>query len=163
MSFEVKQRIVYVSTRTNKADDDDTDLYVGSTSKPLGKRLCEHRCDAIRVGNENNRSYKRMRGIGPGNWKILPLLSRTCDIKTIRELERKWNGVYLSGMKKRFKNTMQTGIKRTKKRFNNGMQIITKRISKWFCTNKQVTANLTCKIRYIIVMYVISRLDTGRI
>ena len=31
--------------------------------------------------------------IGLGNWEILPLLSRTCDRKTIRELERKWIGV----------------------------------------------------------------------
>ena len=90
MSTETKQRIVYVLTRTNKADDDDTDIYVGSTSKSLNDRLCGHRRDAIRAGNENNKLYKRMRTVGIQNWEITPLLSRTCDLKTIRELERKW-------------------------------------------------------------------------
>ena len=28
MSSETKQRIVYVLTRMNKADDDDTDIYI---------------------------------------------------------------------------------------------------------------------------------------
>ena len=87
---EIKQRIVYVLTRKNKADGDDTDIYVGSTSKPLNDRLCCHRCDAIRPGYENNRLYARMNAIGLGNWEILPLLSRTCDIKTIREVEKNW-------------------------------------------------------------------------
>ena len=90
MSSEIKPRIVYVLTRTNKADDDDTDIYVGSTSRSLNDRLCCHRCDATRVGNENNKLYSRMRAVGLQNWEIISLLSRTCDIKTIRELERKW-------------------------------------------------------------------------
>ena len=30
MSGEIKQRIVYVLTRKDKADDDDSDIYVGS-------------------------------------------------------------------------------------------------------------------------------------
>ena len=87
---EIKPRIVYVLTRKDKADDDDTDIYVGSTLKSLNDRLCNHRCDAIRPGNENNRLYKRMRKIGLGNLEIIPLLSRTCDRKTIREVERMW-------------------------------------------------------------------------
>ena len=89
MSNEIKPRIVYVLTRTNMADDDDTDIYVGSTSKTLRKRLCIHRFDATRVGNENNKLYVRMCEIVVQNWEILPLLGRICDIKTIRELERK--------------------------------------------------------------------------
>ena len=87
---KIKQRIVYVLTRKNKSDDDDTDIYVGSTSRSLEQRLCCHRCDAIRPGNENNRLYKRMREVGLENWEIFPLLSRACGIKTIREVERKW-------------------------------------------------------------------------
>ena len=93
MNNEIKPRTVYLLRRTDK-EDDGTDTYIGSTSrKNLNTRLCLHRCDAIRVGNENNRLYIRMRKIGLGNWEILPLLSRTCDRKTIRELERKWIGV----------------------------------------------------------------------
>ena len=89
MSSENKQRIVYVLTRTNKADDDDTDIYIGSTSQSLNDRLGQHRYKAD-VIKENSKLYERMREVGTSNFEILPLLSRTCDIKTIRELERKW-------------------------------------------------------------------------
>ena len=87
---EIKQRTVYVLTRKDKANDDDTDLYIGSRSQPLKERLRCHWKDAIRPGNENNRLYVRMNAIGLDKWEILPLLSRMCDIKTIREVERKW-------------------------------------------------------------------------
>ena len=87
MSSEIKQRFVYVLTRTNKADDDDTDVYVGSTSLSLRQRLWIHRCDVKRF---NSKLYERMRTVGIYNWEIIPLLQRTCDQKTIRELENKW-------------------------------------------------------------------------
>ena len=90
MTSEIKQRIVYVLTRINKADDDDTDIYVGSTSLSLNDRLRLHRNASTKAGNENNKLYTRMRTVGVQNWEIIPLLSRTCDIKTIRGLERKW-------------------------------------------------------------------------
>ena len=85
---EIKERVVYVITRTSKADDDNTDIYVGSTSYSLKKRLCEHRSTARGAGNENNKLYERMREVGVDSWKITPLLSQLCDKKTIRELER---------------------------------------------------------------------------
>ena len=47
---EIKERIVYVLTRKNKADDGNNDIYVGST--------------------ENNRLYKRMKEVGLDNWEI---------------------------------------------------------------------------------------------
>lgn len=87
---DVKYRIVYVLTRTNKADDDDTDIYVGSTSQSLEQRLRIHRHDAKRPGNKNNRLYVRMNEVGIENWEILPLLGRTCDKKQAYELEKKW-------------------------------------------------------------------------
>ena len=90
MSDEIKQRTVYVLTRKEKTGNDDTDIYVGSTSQPLPQRLNNHKRDAIRPGNENNRLYVRMNEVRLDNWEILPLLSRTCDIKTIREVEKKW-------------------------------------------------------------------------
>ena len=98
MSDEIKNRTVYVLTRKNKADDDDTDIYVGSTSQPLGQRLCGHRHAAIKPGNENNRLYKRMREIGLDNWEVLPLLARVCGIKEIREVERKWVEILKAGL-----------------------------------------------------------------
>ena len=91
---EIKNRIVYVLTRKDKADDDDTDIYVGSTSLPLEKRFSLHRYNANnfmdRGYSGNNRLYVRMNEIGLGNWEILPLLSRMCGIKTIREVEKNW-------------------------------------------------------------------------
>ena len=87
MSSEIKQRVVYVLTRTNKADDDDTDVYIGSTFQSLKRRLWIHRGEAKRA---NSKLYKRIRTVGIQSWEIIPLLSRTCDKKTILELERKW-------------------------------------------------------------------------
>ena len=82
---DIKQRIVYVLTRKNKADDDDADMYVGCTSVSLKRRLHCHRSRAknfIKCGfKENNRLYKRMNEVGLGNWEILPLLGRTCGKK----------------------------------------------------------------------------------
>ena len=61
---------------------------------PLEKRFAHHKYNAknfMRRGcNENNRLYVRMNEIGLGNWEILPLLSRMCGIKTIREVEKNW-------------------------------------------------------------------------
>ena len=39
MADEIKESTVDVLTRTNKADGDDTDIYVGSTSQSLKERL----------------------------------------------------------------------------------------------------------------------------
>ena len=89
MSSEIKQRVVYLLRRTDK-DDDGTDVYVGSTSKTLRERLWDHRGEATRTGNENNRLYTKMREVGLGNWEMIPLLSFTCDKKTIMEFEKEW-------------------------------------------------------------------------
>ena len=43
MTDEIKPRTVYVLTRTDKPDEDDTDIDVGSTSRPLERRLWKHR------------------------------------------------------------------------------------------------------------------------
>ena len=91
---EIKPRIVYVLAHKDKADDDDTDIYVGSTSLPLERRFVLHRHTAknfIEVGcSENNRLYARMNEIGLENWEVLPLLARTCSKKDIYEVEKNW-------------------------------------------------------------------------
>ena len=89
----IKNRTMYVLTRINKADNDDTDIYVGSTSLLLNQRLYTHRCDAKKQRYKNNRLQKRMREEGLENWEILPLLSRQCGVKTMNGLVRKWIGV----------------------------------------------------------------------
>lgn len=89
----IKNRTVYMLCRTNKPDD-GTDIYIGSTSKPLCQRLCAHRYRAknfIGEGySENNRLYKRMNDVGIMSWQIIPLLTFACNQKTIRDFERQW-------------------------------------------------------------------------
>ena len=102
MVDEIKERTVYVLTRKNKADDDDTDIYVGSTSLPLWKRSCCHKQRAknfIEIGcSKNNRLYVRMNEIGLENWEILPLLARTCSKKEICEVEKNWVRILMADL-----------------------------------------------------------------
>ena len=84
---DIKQRTVYVLTPMNKADDDDTDVYVGSTSMSLKQRLAGHRYN---VKRSDSKLYRRMGEVGVNNWEIVPLFQRTCDKETILGLERKW-------------------------------------------------------------------------
>ena len=99
MSFdEIKKRIVYMLRRT----DGGNEIYIGSTSIPLKKRYMVHMYNAknfIRRGySGNNRLYARMNEIGLGNWRISPLVSRMCDMKTIREVEKNWIRILKTGL-----------------------------------------------------------------
>ena len=84
---EIKPRTVYLLKRTDKEKDDGTDLYVGSTSQTLKQILYEHRNSVEKC---NSKLYTRMREIGINSWEMVPLLSFTCDKKTILEFERQW-------------------------------------------------------------------------
>ena len=84
MNNEIKLRTVYLLRRTDK-EDDGTDLYVGSTSRPLKNRLCQHKSYTKIV---SNKLYTKMLEIGTNNWEIIPLLSRICDRKKICEVEK---------------------------------------------------------------------------
>ena len=90
---EIKDRTVYVLCRTDKPED-GTDIYIGSTSQPLRKRLAVHRYrdrNFIKRGcSDNNKLYMRMGEVGVQNWKIISLLTFACDINTIREFEKCW-------------------------------------------------------------------------
>ena len=83
----IKERAVYLLKRTDKSYD-GTDVYVGSTSLSLKRRLCNHRSDSLRIGNKNNKLYVKMREVGLDNWEMVSLLSITCDRKTILEFEK---------------------------------------------------------------------------
>ena len=80
--------------RTDKPDDDGTDIYVGSTSKPLKERLRKHRSNAknfLKRGyTENHKLYTRMNDVGVWNWNTIPLVMFACDQKTIFEFQRDW-------------------------------------------------------------------------
>ena len=120
MAFdEIRQRIVYVLTRKDKTEDDDTDIYVGSTSQNLGGRFMGHVSRAknfIKDGySENNRLYARMNEIGLDNWEILPLLAQTCDIKTIREVEKNWVRILKADLNTRSPVTDQKEYRESRK------------------------------------------------
>ena len=89
-SDEIKNRTVYMLSRT----DGGNDIYVGSTSVPLGHRFSQHKHNA---GNPSrlkfhggSKLYEKMRVVGVQHWKIVPLLMFACDRDTIFEFEREW-------------------------------------------------------------------------
>ena len=86
MTSEIKPRIVYKLERTDKPYD-GTDIYIGSMSLPLKRRLQLHRHDSKRC---NSKFYKKMRTVGLYKWKILPLLVCVCNQKEIRDFEKNW-------------------------------------------------------------------------
>ena len=94
MSGGIKERTVYMLCRIGKVEDDGTDVYIGSTSKPLCQRFSEHKQNA---GNPsrlkyhgNSKLYRRIREVGVQRWKIVPLLSFACTRKTTCEFEKCW-------------------------------------------------------------------------
>ena len=91
---EIKDRTVYMLCRTDKTEDDWTDIYIGSTSQPLWRRLCEHRYRAKnfigRGYSDNNKLYTRIISVGIRKWQIIPLLTFACNQKTIFEFEKEW-------------------------------------------------------------------------
>ena len=97
-SDEIKKRTVYMLRRT----DGGNDIYIGSTSQPLKGRYMRHMYRAknfIKHGcSKDTRLYTRMNEVGLDNWRISPLLSRMCDIKTIREEEKEWVRALKAGL-----------------------------------------------------------------
>ena len=90
MSDKIKNRTVYMLCRT----DGGNDIYIGSTSQPLGKRFAEHKYNA---GNPSrlkyygsSKLYKKMRDVGVHNFRIVPLLTFACNRETIYEFEQEW-------------------------------------------------------------------------
>ena len=94
---DIKNRIVYMLCRTDETDDDGTDIYIGSTSRPLKERLRKHRSNAknfLKRGyTENRKLYTGMNEVGFQSWNIISLLTFTCDKKTVFEFEKRWIGL----------------------------------------------------------------------
>ena len=86
---DIKPRTVYLLRRTDK-EGDENDTYIGSTSLTLKRRLQIHIHAAKRC---NTKLYKRMVETGPENWTIEPLLTFSCDKKTIFDFEREYINV----------------------------------------------------------------------
>ena len=67
MSDEIKNRTVYMLCRKDKPED-GTDLYIGSTSRPLKERLWDHKKKARKFKmlgySEDNKLFTRMNDVG---------------------------------------------------------------------------------------------------
>ena len=77
MNNEIKPRTVYLLRRTDRPDN-GVDLYVGSTSMNLRKRLSNHKYYTKIC---NTKLHKKMIETGPENWTIEPLLTFSCNKK----------------------------------------------------------------------------------
>ena len=81
------QRTVYLLKRTDKSYD-GTDIYVGSTSLSLKRRLQFHKSASRLIKNCNIKLYKKMCEVGLNNWEMVSLFSISCDKKTILKFEK---------------------------------------------------------------------------
>ena len=96
---EKKDRTVYLLSHKNS--DLGRDVYVGSSSLPLAKRLTCHKSACSKLGNDGSKLYKRMREVGPNNWFMRPLLSlesTICSSDDIRAFQRMWCEVVRSDL-----------------------------------------------------------------
>ena len=98
---ENKLKTVYLLKRTDKPDD-GTDIYVGSTSGTLRRRLREHKSLSKIKRGCNIKLYRKMCEVGLGSWEIVPLLSFMCDKKTICEFEKEWCNALNADLNMRF-------------------------------------------------------------
>ena len=93
MADGIKNRTVYMLCRKDK-EEDGTDIYIGSTARPLGERFREHKKRTRKFKmlgySEDNKLFTRMDDVGLMNWKMVPLLTFACDQKTIFEFEKQW-------------------------------------------------------------------------
>ena len=84
---EIRQRVVYLMRRADKRDD-GTDIYIGSTSLSLKRRLEIYRHHSKTCGG---RLYTRMKEAGAGNWEMISLeVVSLCDREEILILENKY-------------------------------------------------------------------------
>ena len=84
---EVKKRTVYVLSK--KITDENYDVYVGSTTMSMTKRLYDHKYHCQQKFYDS-KLYVRMRQVGLDGWKISPLYEKTCTKDEIRKVEKKW-------------------------------------------------------------------------
>ena len=140
MTCEIKNRTVYMLCRTDKTEDDGTDIYIGSTSRPLKERLWEHQKKARKFKmlgySVNNKLFTRMFDVGIRNWRIIPLLTFAWDQKTIFEFEKQWIDLIGAGLnirspitdRKKYKAGCYIGNK----------EVISRRRANYYKENKQV-------------------------
>ena len=94
------------------------DVYVGSTSLPLGRKLSLHK--SISERRNKNRAgrklYKRMREVGLENWEIKPLLtaeeniSSRADIRKLKKMSRDILNADLNKIFRPKKNLENSGL-----------------------------------------------------
>ena len=108
------------------------DVYVGSTSLTLAKRLSNHKNDCSRIGNEENKLYVRMREVGLENWIMRPLLTLESTGDEIRAFERMWCEILRSDL-----NTISP-IRSAAERYQNNKEVILRKKAEHYRKNKEV-------------------------
>ena len=67
------------------------DVYVGSTTQPLSKRMDKHRAKFRQVKYKNNQLYKKMNDIGLEHFYIQLIEKCECnDVEELRAVEKDW-------------------------------------------------------------------------
>ena len=86
----MRKRTVYVLC--HEGSDIGRDVYVGSTSQKLSKRLSEHKYDCHCYNKKiyEDKLLVWMFQVGVENWMIRPLLTLECSKEVIREFELVW-------------------------------------------------------------------------
>ena len=85
---EIRTRTVYCLTK--RVPNENYNVYVGSTSTSLERRLGLHKSSAKQEKLGKPKVLRRMIKVGVENWKIVPLLTLDCTKDEIRSFERKW-------------------------------------------------------------------------
>ena len=85
---KVKKRTVYCLSK--KIPDENYDVYVGSTSRPLSKRLSEHIHRCQQKFYRESKLHVRTQQVGVKEWKITPLFEKTCEKGEIQKFEKRW-------------------------------------------------------------------------
>ena len=110
--------------------DGGNDIYIGSTSCPLKQRFSQHKQDA---GNPSrlkwyggSKNYKKMREVGVQHWKIVPLLTFSCNRETICEFEHEWvktTGANLNTVPPVNENVARRGYDKQRRRKNKELKL----------------------------------------
>ena len=85
---EIRNRTVYMLCRT----DGGNDTYIGSTLQSLDSRFAVHKYHAGNPSQfyEKSKLYQKMRDVGVHRWRMVPLITLSCDQDTVLACEKVW-------------------------------------------------------------------------
>ena len=110
----------------------DDDIYVGSTTQTLSKRMAKHRGEINCKKSFNYKIYVRMRELGVENFYIELLEEYSCE--NVEQL-RKREGEFIRQI-----GTLNARIEcRSKKEYNDDFRLLRPEYSKQYCTDHKET------------------------